>query len=412
VVSSNPFSYYSYDFKTGHPVAQVPLQNVKFDSQLNSPQQITGMIDLMDPGVRETNPVASTIPNKSLIVVDYNGAVVASGVVLPRKWSSPERLLPITCSEPWAYFQQRVQATDYSAPPYSGISGGSPMPYWTATPWDASLTACQIITDALSVPLGNPLGGLGVLLNGHTPSGGSPAAPEGDWVAVNYPYTSLQMVDTIINQLSQLGLGAGFDFGVDVAYSAGPGSPLVGTVNISYPRRGRTVAQNKLGIDLTRARGYEFPEDGTQTGNQIYEVGGSGAIVVTQNVNPLDQGYLLWERVVSRATAQSQHITSLLSQWGTSDLAMYSYAPVAPSVTLSPFDANLPIGSFIVGDDVQLTMPKLGEDGQVFDPRFPAGLDQEWRIAGYTVEVKDKGDPLMKLSLAQPPYLEALAPAV
>jgi hypothetical protein len=286
------------------------------------------------------------------------------------------------------------------------------MPYWTATPWDASLICVQIITDALGVPYGNPLGGLGVLLNGAIPSASKPAAPETDWVAVNYPFPSLQTVGTIVSQLSQLGLGAGPDFGVDVAYSSGPGSPLVGTINLSYPRRGRTVAENNLGIDLTRARAYEFPEDGTQTANQVYEMGGSGAIVVDVNPNPLDQGYLLWERVISHANAQSQHIMELLAQFATSDLAMYSYAPVAPTVTLSAFDPNLPVGSFIVGDDVQLVMPELGEDGQVFDPGFPAGLDQEWRITGWTVEVDDKGDAKNKLTFAQPPYLEALAPAV
>jgi len=409
----NPFSYYAYDFKTGMPLAQLPLQKVKFGQQLNTAQQLTASIDLMDPRVRGTNPIAATIPNKSLIVVDYEGAVVWAGVVLPRNRSNPPTPVEITCSEIWAYFEQsRAQATDYSAPPFSGISGEKAMPYWTATPWDASLICVQLLSDALSVPYGDPLGGLGILLNGETPSGSKPVAPEADWVAVQYPYASVQMVGTIVTQLSQLGLGAGPDFGIDVAYSSGPGSPLVGTINLSYPRRGRTVSENNLSIDLTLARNYKIPEDGTQTANQVFEIGGSGAIVVAENINPLEQGYLLWERVISHATAQSQHITSLLSQFGTSDLAMYSYAPVAPKVTLSAFDPNLPVGSFVVGDDVQLVMPELGEDGDVFDPGFPAGLDQEWRITSWTVTVEDKGQALNELALAQPPYLEALSPAV
>ncbi len=409
------FAYYAYDFKTGLPIGQVPLQNSKFGSQLNSPQQLTGSINLMDKKVRKTNPLASTIPNKCIIVVDLGGAVVGNGIVLPRVWNGPNKHLEIQGSESWSYFGQRVQATDYSAPPYSGVSGLEPMSLWKATPWDASLIACQVIEDAIKVPYGNPLGGLGVLLNGEEPMGSKPVSPESDYIAITYPYTSLQTIDTIVNQLSQLGLGVGFDFGLDIAYSQGPGSPLVGTVNISYPRRGRIFAENNLTIDLTTARGeppYSFSEDGSQTANQVYEIGGSGAIVVDQNVNPLEQGYLLWERVFSRANMQSAHITSLLSQLGTSDLATYSYAPVAATVTLSPFDPNLPLGSFIVGDNVMVVLPELADDGEVFDPRFPAGLEQEWRIIGFTVEPKDKGDPVMTINLAQPPYLEALIPAV
>jgi hypothetical protein len=400
------------------------LRGVQFGQQLNTPGTLTGTLDLQDPRVRATFPLQSTLPNRTFIVVDYGGTPVWGGIAMSRKWKvesssqNTTRLLEIGCTELWCYFQQRVQATDYSSPPYSGITGEGEMSLWKATPWDASLIACQIIgdaigcTDGLSQPYTDLLGGLGLLLNGATPSGSKPAAPSTDYIAVNYPFTSCQTVDTIITQLSQLGLGVGFDFGVDIAYSGGWASPPVGTINISYPRRGRTVAENHLIVDMTTARGYEFPEDGTQTANQVYEIGGSGAIEVSANVYPLEQGYPLWERVISRANAQSQNILNLLAQTGLSDLALLSYAPVTPTVTLGVNDPNLSLGSFTIGDDIQLQMPVLGPDGQVFDPRFPAGLDQEWRITNWTAEIKDEGDATVKLSLAQPPYLEALAPAI
>jgi hypothetical protein len=415
-MSNQPFSYLFYDFKTGLLVGQVPLRTAKFGSQLNTPSTANGFIDLTDPRVRGTNPLACTVPNKSIMVVDFDGQIVGNGIVLPRDWSvessssNTSRALEIQCSESWAYFQQRVQATDYSAPPSSGIT--KTMPYWTQTPWDASLIACQVIYDALNVPFGNPLGGMGLLLNGEEPSASKPAAPPSDWIAVNYPFTSTQMVDTVVTQLSQLGLGVGFDCGVDIAYSKGTGSPLIGTINLNYPRRGRTVAENQLTVDLTTARGYKFPEDGSQTANQVYEIGGSGAIVVAQNVNPLEQGYLLWERVISRANAQSENIIDLLEQDATSDLAQYGYAPVTPTVKLSPFDPNLPLGSFTIGDDIRVVMPALAPDGGPFDERFPAGMDQEWRIISWTVTVPDEGDTIVELTLNQPPYLEALAPAI
>ena len=417
------FSYYCYDLLTGTFVGAIPLRGVSFGQTLNTAGQLTGTLDLRDPRMVNTNAIGCTIPNRTFLIADYQGAAVWGGIVQTRRWtvnsadSSTQAALTIQCSELWSYFQQRVQATDYSAPPFSGINpSGGGMPLWTATPWDPSLIACQIISDAIghadtaSIPYADLLGGLGLLLNGATPA--SPVTPSGDYIAINYPFTSTQTVDSIVQQLSQLGVGVGFDFGVDVAYSAGAGSTPIATINLSYPRRGRTVAQNMQMIDLTTARTYEFPEDGTQTANQVYETGGSGAIEVSVNPFPLTQGYPLFERVMSRANAQSQNLTNLLTQLGTSDLAIYSYAPVAPSVTLGAFDQNCPIGSFTVGDDVQVNLPANADDGTVFDARFPAGLSQEWRIVAWQASIGDQGDSTIQLTLNLPPFVTAVAPAV
>ncbi len=419
--NGNEFTYYAYDLLTGNPLGSVPMRGVSFSSVLNGTGQLSGTVDLTDPRVQTTNPLGLTVPNRTLIAVDYLGALVWGGIVLPRKRAMTSDAgnqsfrLGVTCSELWSYFASRVQATDYSAPPTSGFGT---MSLWTATPWDASLIACQIIQDALGVSHGNLLGGMGLLLDGATPSGGSPAAPSGDWVAINYPLTTCQTVETIVTQLAQLGLGVGFDFGVDVAYSAGPGSAPVATINISYPRRGRTFAQNNLLIDATTARAYEFPEDGSQTANQVYEIGGSSAISVNQNITPLDQGYPLWERVFSRAQAQSQNIIALLQQIGESDLALYSYPPTVPTITLGVTDPNLPLGSFTVGDDVEVNIPQFSDhvDGAgnrlPFDPGFPGGLKQEWRIVQWTCSVADAGDSTVQFTFNQPPATSALAPAL
>jgi hypothetical protein len=428
----SPFSYYAFDFLTGAFQGQVPLRGVTFGKQLNSPGTLKGTLDLSDPRVQATFPLQNTIPNKSYIVADYMGQALWGGIVLPREpktessGSSTTGTLEITCSETWAYFQHRVQATDYSSPPYNGIAGHTGLPLesekmalWTATPFDASLIACQIIEDVLgyadgmSFAHGNPLGGMAVMLNGAVPS--LPVASPTDWIAVSYPYPSMQLVDTIVNQLAQLGLEVGFDYAVDIAYSAGSPSPPVGTVNLSYPRRGRTVEQNSLLIDVTTARGYLFPEQGSETGNRAIELGGTGAISVSENTFAQEQGYAIWERLYSRANIQSQNITKILAQTGESDLAVNSYAPVTPSITLGINDPNLPLGSFVEGEDVQVLIPatiELGGESVVFDPRFPAGMDQEWRITGYNVEVLDQGDALVKLALAAPPFTQALSPSI
>lgn len=418
----NPFSYYAFDFLTGVFLGQVPLRGVTFGKQLNSPGTLKGTLDLSDPRVQATFPLALTIPNRSFIIADYLGVPMWGGVVLPREpktessGSGTTGTLDITCSETWAYFQRRVQATDYSSPPFSGISGESPMGLWTATPFDASLIACQVIEDVLgyadgvTIPHGNPLGGMTVRLNGAAPS--VPVASEEHWVAVSYPYPSMQMADSIVSLLAQLGLGVGFDYAVDLAYSAGSPSPPAATINLSYPRRGRTVEQSSLLIDVTTARSYSFPEQGGETANRVYELGGSGAISVSENTFAQEQGYAIWERIMSRASIQSQNIMSILQQTGLSDLALYSYPPVTPSVTLGINDPNLPLGSFIEGDDIEVLIPVLNDQGTIFDSRFPAGLDQEFRITGYDITVADDGDATMKLALAAPPFTQAIAPSI
>ena len=413
-----PLACYAYDLLTGTPVGQIPLRSVQFSSQLNTAGQLTATLDLSDPRVQATSPLACTTPNRTLLVVDYRGALVWAGVVTTRNWSvassatDTQRTLQVQASELWAYFSQRVQGTDYSAPPYSGINPGG-MPLWLASLWDASLIACQILTDIRGVTNGNPLGGTGLLLNGATPNGLYPAASSGNWIAVNYPYTSMQTVGMIITQLSQLGLGVGFDFGVDCAYSSGPGSAPTATINVSYPRRGRLAAQSQLIADLQAARSYSFPEDGSQTANTVYEAGGSSAIVVDQNSTAISAGYPVWEKVISRANAQSANIISLLSQCGIADIILYTYAQVTPTITLDLFNPTVPIGSFIVGDDIRIVCPTIGADGQIYDPRFPAGLDQEWRITGYQATVADAGDSTLTLNLALPPlYLNPISPAI
>jgi hypothetical protein len=423
-VEGNPYSYYSFDLLSGRFLGQLPFRGVTFGQQLNTAGTFSGTLDLSDPRVQATEPIANTAPNRTFIVVDYLGSPLWGGIVLPRKWKveaslqNTERPLEISCSELWSYFQSRVQATDYSSPPYSGITGVSEMSLWQGTPWDASLIAAQIISDAVgyadssSQPYGDLLGGLVLRLNGEAPSASKPAAPVADYVAVNYPFTSCQLVETIVSQLAQLGLGVGFDYGVDLAYSGAAPSPPVGTINLSYPRRGRTYAESGLMVDVTTARAYEVPEDGTQCANQVYEIGGAGAISVSANIVPLEQGYPLWEKVISRANIQSQDIETTLTQTGLSDLALYSYAPATPSVTLGVNDPNVPLGSFTVGDDINLFIPEKAPNGEVFDPRFPQGYEAEWRIVGWSAEIADQGDATVKLSLARPPLLAALAPAL
>ena len=423
---SGPLSYNLYDLSTGTFLGHLPLGSVTFGSQLNTPGQFSGQIDIADPRVQALGPIQTTQPARTALMVDYNGAIIWGGIIWPRNYDfSPQtRKLTITATELWSYLQQRVQATDYSSPPYSGLTGlAAKMAIWNASGtdalgvWDPKLIAWQIISDALTqVAYGNILGGLGIAANSYTSTAAYLASgtqtPQGDYISVNYPYPSLQQVATLVGQLMANGLGVGFDGAVDVAYSGAPGSVPVGTVNLSYPRRGRTYAQNGLVLNCGSALSYSPPEDGTQTGNTIYEQGGSSSLVVSQNLTPLQQGYPILEQIKSRANITSANLLPVLTNLGLSDLFIGSYPVVTPSVTMDLFNSSCPLGDFIVGDNARWLVPKDDGAGNVFDPRLPNGLDQEWRITGYNATVADAGMSTLQFNLALPPALTANGPAI
>ena len=430
--SYQPFQYICVYLNNGAIIGEIPLTQVSFGKTLNGIGQFTGTIDLNDPNTQIVDPIDLTTPGRTGIMVSYNGSIVAGYAAFASRtydYEPQKRTLTLNYADLISYFAARTQATDYSSPPYSGVTGPStPMAIWNAAyvetggvyvAWDPVLMSWQIISDALTIeaPYSNLLGGLSIAANGYTTTGGYTSSgtgtPSGNYVAQSFPFSSLQTVQTMVNQLSQLGYTVGFDWGFDVAFSNGPMSIPVGTVNFSYPRRGRTVALNNLVLDLRSAYQYNFPEDPSREANTIYETGTAGCIVALQNIFPLEQGIPLLEKVISRSQIQSTNIQTLLFGIGLSDLFLYSYPVVVPQVTVDLYNSTLPFGEFLEGDDVLLTLPATDPvTGDVWDPRFPAGINQEWRIQQWQATVSDDGTSTLQLTFNQPPALVATGPAI
>lgn len=424
----DPLTFVLYDLRTGAYLGRLPLTGVTFGSSLlatGSPGTINGTLDIASQAVQNLAPLIST-PGRTLLCVDYLGALIEGYIVWTRsrEFNDTKRTLTLNGTEIWSYLNQRVQATDYSAPPNSGLTGPSvKMAIWDASNTDASgvydpiLIAWQVISDILTqVTNGNIIGGIGIAANSFTSASSYLASgtntPLGDYLNVNYPYTSLQQGATIVNQLAANGYGVGFDYAVDIAYSSGPGSVPVATVNLSYPRRGRAYAQNNLVLNCGSAISYQFPEDATQIGNTVYEQGMSGSLVVSQNTIAIGAGYPVLEQIKSRANIQSANIINVLDTIGASDLYVGSFPVVTPTVTMDMFNSSVPLGDFIVGDDCRLVIPATNGSGGVFDPGFPNGVDSEWRITGYSCTVADEGQSKITFNLALPPAPVATHPAI
>ena len=146
-------------------------------------------------------------------------------------------------------------------------------------------------------------------------------------------------------------------------------------------------------------RDYTVSPDASAMANTLYELGGQNAVVISQNINPLEQGYALFEDTVSRSQIQSASIVAMLTGLGYGDLFLSSYPPVTFQVTVPLFGSDPTFGSFIVGDNCRLLIDP--------DEMFPNGLDSEWRITAYQVKLPDEGDPTLQLTLSPPPVYPA-----
>lgn len=417
-MANPPVRLLSYDAVSGDLNTPLPFRGLTCGSGLNGQGgALTCAIDVSDPGVKETNPWAATTPGKTVLVVELDGQVLEAYDLTPRdrKRSTPTVITIDGAPQLWNYFANaRAQVTDYSTPPNSPLA--SPMKYWTAQSWDATLIATQVFMDVIANRLATGgvigwntsiLGTPQVLINGLPPSAAEPVIPSSNWVAPTFPFSSVQMLGAIFQQLSGYGYLDGFDFNFNVNYSGKPGSPLVGVLNLWYPRAGRTFAQSGLSFNMNLSREADFAEDASQQGTTIIETGVQGGIWIEDNVYPIDQGWPIRDKIVSHSGAIGPNLVALLGAAAQSDSYLASFPPVAPVITMDLADLDPSLLTIGLGDDAILN--DLPSD------QFPAGFNArtgEWRIVSWKLNYPDEGDATVDFTLNVPPAATAVGPAL
>ena len=388
---TNPFTYRCYDLTTGTYIGKLPFQGVSFGvPQLNAPGPFAGSLPLGDRRVQALNWQACTQTGRTAVIVELAGAVVWGGILWTSNYqkSDQNKALKVAGNSFGSYIQQRLQAADYST---TWAAGADPM-----------LIVQQIVSDALA--LGTIMGGITIVLH---PAGGE----GGPQITPSYAASSLQTVDSIVNTLSQMGYGAGFDYSIDVAYSS-PGVPAL-TMNIWYPRQGRTADQTQLTVLAKNLIDFTYPVDSTSQATDITETGsGTGGVQPVEAVTTLP-GYPRLQRTFSRTQINDQ---GTLGNIAGGDLELYAWPVITPTITLPlalPGMASAPgalaLGSFSIGDDLIWKIDPLAGGGQNTEPRFPQGMDYEWRAIGWSANIAEVGVSTLTLNLAIPPG-EGVAP--
>lgn len=373
----------AWDLKTLAPLDPLPYRGTTFGRSVNQPGSWAGALLLSDERVQKLawNPASQT--GKTLLCVDMHGTLIWGGVIWTRKYKKSSKLLTVGAMELGSYFRARLQAADYTST-------------WGATGEKPMLIVKRIVEDALAVQ--NVAGGITLSIHEE---GVSPN------LLASYPGTSLQTLESITSTLSQMGFGAGFDYSFDVAYKAdGSGLPEV-VMNLWYPRQGRLYNQSGIVLLDKDCTDWEYPEDSTQQATEIVESGsGSGNIVPATSAVSLP-GYPLLQRAMSRSQIISEETLAAIAL---GDLGLYCYPVVTPWLEL-PLPGPLEPGEFSLGDDLLWRVDPVAGGGENTNPRFPNGVEFEWRIDTWTVAPADAGLTTLHLDLTVPPISTIPPPA-
>lgn len=392
-MAGNPFTYPAWDLLTMTQLDSLPYVDVQFGEAQNQPGSWSGSLPLADPRVQQgsvgapLNWADSSRTGRTLLCVDLGGVLVWGGIVWTRQYKDSDRILRVGAAEVGSYFTQRIQAADYSAT-------------W-AVPTDPMTIAKKVVQDAQGVTSGSIAGGIQFVLN--------PVAGSGQTVSVSYPGTQLSTVESIVSALSQMGYTFGFDYSFDVQYIAGTKTPQV-TMNIWYPRQGRTADQTGIVLMHKDVIDFTYDEDSTKQASSIFESGGGGGGIQPIELTLVLPGYPLLEASITHSDVSSEAVLaniavgdSGLLAWPVTTPTLTIPVPLPDPVTRVTNPARLTFGGFVLGDDIIHRIDPVAGGGENVCPRFPNGYRFEWRIVGWTCGVPSKGLPTILLDLGLPP---------
>ena len=133
----NPFTYPAWDAVTVTELDDLPYTNVQFGRIVNTPGPFAGNVQLSDPGVQKLKYLASSVPGRTLVGVEFLGGLVWLGMIWTRKYTRKGTNMLIGAQELGSWLAQRVQAADYTS---TWADGADPM-----------VIAQQMVADMLAV---------------------------------------------------------------------------------------------------------------------------------------------------------------------------------------------------------------------------------------------------------------------
>lgn len=357
------YTYLFCDLRTDVLLAELPLSDVSYSTELNGIGVMRGHIPYADDTL-PLDPEAASTPGRTAVYVDRDGVIVWGGILWTRQPNGAGK--DIAAAEFLSYYQHRYIKTTLSTDP--GVIADDDF-----VPDGQRLFADQmyIVWSLMRYAHAQPGGDIGVDINALA----GPAT--GIVRQVTYPgYERPEIYKAIADMAAA---ADGIDLGIEVGWttSANNQAPTrYRRARAWFPRRGRTAADSGLVFAHGGAAGsildYTWPEDGTALATEVSGLGegdGDATLQTTaQDTDKITSGWPLLEAVTKydgvTDTARLQSLTD-------ADLTARSQSQVQPSFTVQA-DADPPFGSYSVGDEALF----------VIDPstRTPAGREAVLRI--------------------------------
>ncbi|QAY16130.1 minor tail protein [Arthrobacter phage Sonali] len=350
-----------------------PNGGITFSERLNEAGEFNFDLSLTDPKVKEAHRLILALagnPFKVLITTNDHQTILYSGIA----WTAPRKkgqgALKINGKALPSYFNQVTSAVSYRSP---------------VSP---TTLLASVVSDVQTRPGANIWVGTRLQASSTPPN-----------ITPNYSATQYTFASQIIGDLTAAadpGSG-GVDYYMEHSWD---GETPVHTMVICAPRAGRDRNSSDRVVNLDAALDWDWPQDTAGSGNRIIAVGsGSGSsqpTAVALSAYPVGgkgQPPLL-EKVLSYSGVSSK---AQLQAIANGAIQMYGRPITTPTVEFPVDNKIIPLGSFIVGDDVLVTASP-GDD-------FPRGLNEWWRIVAYSVTIPDDGIATMKLTLNRPPVI-------
>lgn len=361
----------AWDLNTNTLLTNLQAISPTYSIRMNDAGEFSLKLDLTDAQAAQQAAVVLALGEDTpfkVIIADSPYSIRYSGIAWNTTMSSREPFLTIAGKALTSYFTQVIATKSYNMA------------------INPAQLLYNVVYDTQNQPAANMRLGPRLALNSPPPN----ITPS---YTVNQRVTAAQIIADCTAAITP-GTG-GVDYYVTDTFINGAPAH---TLNIAAPRCGRDKTTSGAVLDLTQAIQWDWPRNAAQAGNQSIVVGsGSGGVqpVSIKDAKfprgglgqpPLLQMVYQFNRLSTQAELDAQ-ANGLLQMFG---------KPVTVPVITMPIDyPPLPLGSFMIGDDVRVYSPP--------SPWFPNGISQWWRIVAYTVTYPTEGVPTYQLTLNRPP---------
>jgi hypothetical protein len=363
----------AWDINTNVLLTDLEGSEASFNERLNDAGEFSFKLSLTNPLVKDLTAVIlglGDVPFKVLLTANDNSSILYAGFAWKPSLSKGSSDLTISGKAMPDYFRMVTMAASYTT----------------------SISPVTLMQNVVANVQAQPGCNVGILTRQQVSA--SPAN-----IVPAYPKAQRGTVAQALSDTTAAitpGTG-GIDFYMEHAFVNGAPQH---TMVVAAPRAGRSSATSQFVVDLATALDFTRDADATASGNHLYVVGqGSGGVQpVVESwaqfpVGGLGQLPRLEQVLQYSHVADTKHLANLANGM----VQMYG-RPVAVMTVELPADYEvMPLGSFIVGDDVRVWC----EAGVL--PHFPTGVNEWWRIVAYRIDLGNDGTAKYSLTLNRPP---------